>query len=206
MVINIQDSSYSFSGGVSLNERVQSLSGYYKYQGAENDSASVLIYCFSHPFGEDFDTIGIGYAFLHDAEEWTSFTVDMTYLNDHTPDTFNVLIFSSGTISLDQIPQGSVLLVDEITIETGLGISDKYQLIDLSVYPNPVSNILTFETNDFDKNRRLIIYDMFGRKIKEVPFEGKRTEVSVNDFSPGNYSYRVSSDEGFLKSGTFTRP
>ena len=205
LAINILDTSYSFSGGIFLQEKVQSLSGQYQFQGAENDSAMVLIYCFRHLEDQDIDTIGIGYSFLHDAEEWTSFTVDMVYLNTHQPDTFNVLILSTGSLEIDKIKAGSVMLIDDIIIETGLGISDKYQVLDLTVYPNPVNDYISFRSTDTDKNRSIIFFDINGRKLKEVAFDEREVSIQISDLLPGTYFYRIVQNRSLQNSGTFIK-
>jgi len=71
--ISMDPLGYSISGGLALQENVSVLNGKYKYEGVENDSAVVLIYNFKHDEGSDYDTIGYGVTYLHDASEWTSF-------------------------------------------------------------------------------------------------------------------------------------
>ncbi len=44
--IDLITQEFSFSGGLFLQDKVTKLMGKYKYTGAENDSASVIIYCF----------------------------------------------------------------------------------------------------------------------------------------------------------------
>lgn len=194
---------YNISGGMALQENVSKLSGMYKYTGTEGDSASVVIYNFKHDAGSEPDTIGIGVAFLPDASSWTPFTVSMNNFNNHVPDTFNVVIISSS--ALDVTP-GSVLLVDDLTIETNTGIinlSDK--LSSVKVYPNPSAEFVTFEASGYESNRLISIYNVTGRLVDSRYFTEKSLKVSVGEFPSGLYSFRVSKNNRLLGRGSFVK-
>lgn len=194
------------SGGLYMPETVQNFSGKYKFTGAEGDSASVLIYSFAHPEGEDIDTIGLGATFLHDAEDWTEFSVPMYLLNDHTPDTFNVIIISSGSFNLEQVKPGSVLMLDELAIETGVGIFNlPEKTTEVSVFPNPTSNFLTFETAATNPDRQVTVYDVNGRKVKEFEYTQKSLTVDMSELPVGNYSYLMKANNELLNSGSFIK-
>lgn len=195
---------FSFSGGLFLQDRVSKLMGKYKYTAAENDSASVLIYCFSHPEGEDMDTIGIGITFLHDATEWTDFSVDMFYLSPATPDTFNVLIMSTGSFEIGNMPPGSVMLVDDITIETTVGTIENSEVEQAKVYPIPANDKLSFELEERN-NYTLKIFDINGRMIKEVAFSGSSTSTNISNISEGVYTYRILDKQGLRYTGSFVK-
>ena len=199
--VDISTGAYTFGGGLFMPHQVLNFSGKYKYTGAEGDSASVIIYSFAHPEGEEMDTIGIGIGFLHDATDWTDFSVTMVQLNDHTPDTFNVLILSSGS---EIIIPGSVLKVDDVTFETNVGVfSLPERIIEVSVFPNPATDRLTFETSENSAGRILRIFDINGREVKNIPFSNNRLNVSVNDLPDGHYSYVVQKKKGLLGTGSF---
>lgn len=194
---------YSFGGGLYLPHDVLLFSGKYKYVGVEGDSASVIIYSFAHPEGEDMDTIGIGYAYLHDADDWTDFSVPMVHLNDHTPDTFNVLILSGG--SEEAIP-GSILKVDDVMLETNVGIFNlPDRIIEVSIFPNPATDRLTFETTEKSDSRSLRIFDINGREVKNIPFNNYKLNVDINDLLEGYYSYVVQEKKEFLGTGSFIK-
>ena len=203
--VNTETLEYGFSGGLYLPESVSSLSGWYKYSSIDgNDSATALIYMFRHPEGEDIDTIGVGVKFLHDTDEWTSFTVPMQSLNFHLPDTFNVLLMSTATFVIDSMPTGSVLKVDDLTITTNTGIFNlNIKNITLNVFPNPATDRIAFETNEPEKERKINIFNASGQLIKQVDFNGQRTQVNLNGLSAGNYSYRVFAGRQLYNSGTF---
>lgn len=204
--VDFATAEYEISGGLFMKEKVFSLSGQYKYKGEGGDSATVFIYSFANPEDGDFDTIGIGYRFLHDAAEWTPFTVNMIALNDHAPDTFNVMITSAGTFSIEDMPAGSTLNVDDLTIETNVGIFDAtVGHIDMSVFPNPAVDRVTFETSDMAKERKLLVYDISGRIVRDLEFNNRSLVVETGDLPSGNYSYRVMSKNKLFNSGSFIK-
>lgn len=196
---------YTFGGGVFLQQKVSKLKGKYKYQGAEGDSASVLIYCYRHPEGQGIDTIGVGLTFLHDAEAWTDFSVDMQFFNSRTPDTFNVLIMSTGTFEVGYMPPGSVLYVDDITIDTTLSAIPTNQSQQAKHYPNPTSNKLVIELEKDGNERTLSIIDINGRLVKEIIFDGNTVIADVSFLSEGIYTYRISDNKNIPVTGAFIK-
>ena len=202
--VNTETLEYTFSGGLYMPESIKSLSGMYKFSSDGNDSATVLIYSFSHPEGEDIDTISAGAMFLHDTNEWTSFTVPMFFFNYHQPDTFNVLLMSTATFDMEIMPVGAVLKVDELSIVTNTGIFDlNIKNVELHVFPNPASDYIVFETTQQEKDRKLNIFDMSGKLIRQMDFNHERLQVNLAGLSAGNYSYRVFAGRQLYNSGTF---
>lgn len=196
---------YTFGGGIFLQKKVSKLKGKYKYQSAENDSASVLIYCFSHPEGEKIDTIGAGLAYLHDATEWTDFSVNMQYFNNHTPDTFNVLIMSSGTFEIGYMPPGSVLYIDNLTIDTLVNSIGTNNARVAKHFPNPVNDKLIIELEENEQDRNLKVFDINGQLVKEIRFSGSSITFDVSSFQAGIYTYHINDTKALPYKGTFIK-
>ena len=201
--INMVELNFTLQGGLFLQENVAKLTGMYKYAGVDGDSASVVIYNFRHPEGEEMDTIGVGFTFLHDAEDWTPFEVMMINKNDHLPDTFNVVLISSGS---EEVKVGSVLLIDSLTIETNTGIIDLWNPISpLHVYPNPAIEIVNFEAGENASNRELVIYDLNGRIVSQTAFNNKTIQIDTKAFNPGLFSYQVTEKGKRIYGGSFLK-
>lgn len=203
--IDITSGAYTFSGGTLLQKKVASLKGKYKYSPVENDSASVLIYCFRHPEGEQIDTIGVGLKYLHEAQTWTDFTVNMEYYNNHVPDTFNVLLLSTGTFELGYMPPGSVLYMDHLTIDTVINSSISEYNLNANLYPNPASDKLSIKLDKEGNDRKLIISDIYGREINSINFNGKAIDIDVSNLSTGTYTYRIYNKSKLVVKGTFIK-
>lgn len=193
----------TFSGGYFLRENVSRLTGMYKYAGVNGDSASVVIYNFRHPEGEEMDTIGTGFTFLYDASDWTAFEVLMVNNNDHLPDTFNVMIFSSGS---EDMQIGSVLLVDSLVIETNTGITDLWNPVaPLHVYPNPAVEMVNFQAGEEAAGRELLIFNTSGKLITKADFPGKTVHLNIKAFKPGLFTYSVLEKGRRIYGGSFLK-
>lgn len=198
---------YSFSGGLYMPYSVQSISGKYKYTPAEGgDTATVLIYSFAHPEGEEIDTVGMGYGLLGTAEDWTEFTQPMYPLNANTPDTFNVLFMSTNSFDINAIPTGSVMLLDDLSIVTSVGIFDLTgRQTEMSVFPNPATELITFEATETGTDRILRIFDVNGREVKNLEFNNLKIRVNVSALAEGHYSYVLQEGNELLNSGSFIK-
>lgn len=203
--VNLATGDYTFGGGLFLQKRISKLSGKFKYQSAENDSATVLIYCFRHPEGQTLDTIGIGLTFLHDAESWSDFSVNMQYFNDEIPDTFNVLIMSTATFQLGYMPPGSVLLIDDLVADTAINAVPELPALQARLFPNPASDQLNIALNEKVRFGKLTIYDINGKMIRQENFEGTTVVTDVHDLANGIYTYQVTGREKLPVSGTFVK-
>ncbi len=201
--IVISPPSYTINGGFALNKNVSKLTGMYRYDGVEGDSATVLIYNFKHDEGSEFDTIGYGVTYLHDATDWTLFTVEMQNLNYHVPDTFNVIIMSSSSPDFSY-GEGSVLLVDDLTIETNTGIINlNTNKTIVNIYPNPTSDYIQFETIKSEKGRKVSIYNVVGKLIYTTDFNNPKIKIHTNTFPSGIYTYQVTRYNSIINTGSF---
>ena len=203
--IIVSPPSFNISGGLALQENVSKLTGMYKYDGVEGDSATVIIYNFKHNEGSDFDTIGYGFAYLQDASAWTPFIVNMQYVNSHIPDTFNVIFMSSSSPDFTT-GAGSVLLVDNIEIETNTGIINlNANLINVEVFPNPVTDYVQFETTELEDGRVINIYDLGGNLISTTSFSKLKTSININNLPPAPYTYCVLRHNIIQNRGSFIK-
>jgi len=204
--INPLNQTFTYSGGYFLQQNVYQLKGMYKYRGANNDSATILMYNFRNRQGETYDTIGYGYTYLNDADEWTPFTVTMRYINGHVPDTFNVLIMSTTDEGLQDMSHGgSELFIDSLTIYTNTGIINLWEKPSaLYIYPNPSNSIINFEAERTGK-KEISIYDRSGRLIKSYDFNDLLLTIDISGFKAGLYSYMVTANKKIINSGSFIK-
>ncbi len=102
----------------------------------------------------------------------------------------NTIESSSSTLNLDFI-QG---------VQYAFSIYDCSSLasIELSVYPNPSSQMVYIKTID-EPNLKLIIYDIAGRLIHERALESSTT-VDVENYSNGTYIFAFYGFCGLIKS------
>jgi len=193
----------SFTGGIALPDQVVKMTGWFKYSGANGDSASVFIISYNHN-GDNFDTIGVGMGYLNDAADWTEFTVNMNYFSEVPADSFNVIIMSSS--ASDALQVGSILYVDDVSLETVTGIINlSEESATVKVFPNPVSDVVKFEIENEAENLELSIFDNTGRQVNQLTFSGKSTELNLNGMPSGVYLYQIVGDSKLLGSGSFIK-
>jgi hypothetical protein len=101
---------------------------------------------------------------------------------------------------------GSVLLVDSLSISTNTGIINLWEKpIALHVYPNPSASIIHFEIEKTGKNRELILYNQEGRMMATTAFHKKIISLDISKFSSGMYTYVVVEAEKIINSGSFLK-
>lgn len=201
-VVNISTFEYAFHNGIALSEKVLNLSGKYKYAGVSGDSAFVQIYCYKKE-GDNYDTIGMGYSYLHNASDWSSFKVNMNYINDHQPDTFNVIIMSSPAESLKP---GSVMFVDSMSIHTQVGVLELgMPTLTINCFPNPTTDHVVFEAAQPSAKRSIKFYDIQGKQLNEIAFPATSVEVSLVDYPAGTLLYRVMDPEKGTATGSVVK-
>jgi len=61
------------------------------------------------------------------------------------------------------------------------------QEFDLTLFPNPVIDVLRFESKE--KIEKIEIYNLLGQSL--AVFENNANQVSLNDLNPGIYSVKV---------------
>lgn len=68
----------------------------------------------------------------------------------------------------------------------------EFEKLQFKLYPNPVLNELTIKSSNNDDYTKIIIYDVFARKVKEMSF---KENIDVSDLTPGSYWMLISSED-----------
>ena len=205
--LDLANTSFSITGGLAFDVKVLSLTGVYKYDGANGDSATALICSYNHNEGEEVDTIGYGVTFLHDSPEWNLFSVDMNYFSNVKPDTFNVLILSSA-LDMDDLHfmTGSRLYIDSLSVQTDAGIfSIPFERENVIAFPNPATSEITFKTENKIADSYLEIYSLEGRLICSVNYDNYSVTIPVNNLPTGKYVYVIKTNNIIKAQGSFSK-
>jgi len=75
---------------------------------------------------------------------------------------------------------------------TSVGTQDQTASISLELYPNPVAEVLSVQTDMLFE--RVEVYDAVGKLIRS--FDGARTTIQVNDWNPGTYLLKFMDAQG----------
>lgn len=118
-----------------------------------------------------------------------------TYTNGGTSVDFTIgeVVINTGTNGANDITQGF-----HQTNWNFLGIEDHAPDFEVSVYPNPMSDILNIKASIFD-DVSYSLYDAAGRLVLEDKLSSDITPIEVSQLAPGNYSLRLNNSEQILK-------
>ncbi|MEI6900166.1 MAG: T9SS type A sorting domain-containing protein [Bacteroidota bacterium] len=191
--------------------RPLSLSGWYKYEPVNGDSATVVILLSKwNPSTHKRDTIGYGRFFQKQAvSEYTQFTLPVNYRNNNAPDSITILTISSGGFNVVNFMQshgqvGSTMYIDDLMLEYPAGIRQNLMPdVMVSVYPNPTSNNLHVELTMDVVNGLFQVYNMEGRMMTSLSLESKTGTLTVSSFPAGTYLYKLVSGKEVLNTGSF---
>jgi hypothetical protein len=195
-ILDIVAETAVIEGGIAFAHRPLALKGYYQATPVANDSAFVGVgFTKWNPLLNQRDTIGEGLMyFSQTVNSWTEFTIPVQWSSPDNPDSCNIIVASSDVINITSFPTGSTIRVDNLSFEySTVGIEVLREPSEIIVYPNPVSDILTFELNgtiDSETQCVIEIFNIDGKKVLSETNTGKQTiNIPVNTLSAGVYSY-----------------
>ncbi|HEX7413552.1 MAG TPA: S8/S53 family peptidase [Bacteroidia bacterium] len=77
------------------------------------------------------------------------------------------------------------------------GINELRMMNDeLRIYPNPASSILNVECLMVNESSTLVITDILGNTLKQVPFNTQHLTLNINDLAAGMYIVKITSTTG----------
>lgn len=100
------------------------------------------------------------------------------------------VVYTTNTGTNGSVAQG-VQQPYEISIVTGI---EEAKGINLSVtaYPNPTTDYLTLEVNDFELSTlHFQLYDMNGKLLQNKKITGNQTSIVISHLVPANYFVKV---------------
>ena len=86
-------------------------------------------------------------------------------------------------------------------ISVVLAIEDATSInLSVSAYPNPTTDYLTLEVNDFElSNLHFQLYDLQGKLLQSEKIMGKQTSIVMNNLAPATYFVKVVQREKEVK-------
>ena len=75
----------------------------------------------------------------------------------------------------------------------------------INVYPNPTTDVIHFEVNEFDQASRLEIYSLEGKKVGSHTLQAGNNSLNVTHLQTGIYLYKIFSDQTMLGAGKFIK-
>jgi hypothetical protein len=135
------------------------------------------------------DSLALGYfSTKYTANNWTPFSAYIQYDTAAAPDSFNILIISSA---VESPTAGTVLYVDELTLDYSLGIDQTDPSADIVFYQDKENKeIILFFTFPSFRQTSICMYNLMGQKIAEIPpglIQKERISLSYSAFPRGFY-------------------
>lgn len=168
----------------SIADHPTSLTGYYKFAPQNGDTMFINVLLFNNG---SFVSNG-EFSTTSSASNWTPFNIP---LSDYTnADSGSIIISAYYATGFNAIPHGnSVLYVDNLNFDNLIStISEKKpnnHLINL--YPNPASDVLTFDLFNYTSALTLNIYSLDGILVKSETIKQNQRKINIEDLNNGIY-------------------
>jgi hypothetical protein len=121
-----------------------------------------------------------------------------------TGDTYSnangIISFTIGEVIINTGTDGTNILTQGFhqTNWTFVGLEDFSPNYEVSVFPNPSTNVLTIKTSEFE-GVSYNLYDALGQIVIQNKLSGAETMVEVKDLPTGSYSLTLVSNNENLK-------
>lgn len=155
-----------------------------KFNTSTGKSELVSNYTVSSPAGQAF-------------YPWTPLSAGVQYVNEDTPDSLTMIIWSNHPAS-QSVGLGTSLFIDNIKFAHFTGVEDgNVQIGSFNFFPNPMKNSSTIEYSISEReNVNLVIRDITGREVATLVNESvaagtHQVKFERNGLKPGVYIYRL---------------
>jgi len=185
---NIDVNNFDIKGGIAINSRPVSLTGWYQY-APHNDTATISI----NLLNADSLRIGSGSIDISAATNgWVQFFVPITYDSASVPSLSQIIITSSGYHGTF----GSTMYVDDVNYSYyPLGI-EQVASKTLNVYPNPSTGQFVIDNQQMHA-KILNLYSVDGKLVKTSDLNESINTINVSGLSAGLYVIRAVDNTGF---------
>ena len=160
------------------------ITGGYRYRGTQYGNLNGLY------FFADYCSREIGY--LTPNQDETSWTT--TFINPDTGvsnDRFAAFGEDiNGEIYVSSLINGRIYQVVDETLS-----NQNFKQNNFKIHPNPASKYFTIQASSFIVNGNLTIYNVLGKRLKSLKFEGESFNVDINDLNKGIYLIELSDSE-----------
>lgn len=110
----------------------------------------------------------------------------------------NVTSMGYALLSVYAINQCGQSLPKTIQITCGTGIDDVENTM-VRVYPNPTEGVVKVAVDGFNVDK-LEIFDIYGRKLQDMPFEGTEKQVDLGQYAAGVYLFKLKNSKNATES------
>ncbi len=124
------------------------------------------------------------------------------YLGDYSPHFGNYSFLLKFTFISDSIEtQQEGLMFDDLFFCISGNTKNLYQLNTLKVFPNPATDLLSFQLEEPINNAEIRIYSTIGQLITTQNINDINTQFNVSEWNNGMYFYGIFVEGEMVKSG-----
>ncbi|GAB4457560.1 MAG: hypothetical protein Fur0028_12060 [Bacteroidales bacterium] len=180
------------TGGVPMNVKPESFSGWFKYNNVNGDTMAIMV-IMTKWNGTSRDTIGIGGVMTNQTvSSYTPFNQPIQYdPATVVPDTFQIICASSAGYAPQE---NSTLYVDDLSFVGTLGEKMPLAMFMQKVYPNPSDGLFNLTLAD-NEVYTVNVYNMMGQKIYEKHNVENQQLIDIKGYPKGIYYIEVSNGE-----------
>lgn len=196
----INMSNMSVTGGFAFAQRPQSLTGAWQYMASGSDAGMIAVYLTRWNTGMNIrDTVAMAMQNLSGmVMSWTSFSINLMYMNGGNPDTAQIILSSSGMTPV----ANSYLYVDNLAFTGSVAeVKENKLTTDLKLFPNPANDKISVNiSNSKSTKGQIEIFDITGSKVKslsEIDFSSS-VSVDISDLAKEQYIIKVITSEGVI--------
>lgn len=179
-------------GGFSYNLRPDYFSGWYQYYPAGTDTGQVAaILTKWNLLLQQRDIIGVaGKWILDQTSVYQEFEVPFEYWSNESPDTLMVVLVSSSQF---EPSVGSVMYIDDLSLNFTTSIQKQTSKTNNTVYPNPASGIVYFES---PIKSAFEVRSLKGSIVSKGNVDIGKNSLDVKGWKVGFYMLNVLSETG----------
>jgi hypothetical protein len=140
--------------------------------------------------------LGIGFNQVYAQQATTASGGDASGSGGSVAYSIGQIVYTTNTSSSGSVAQG-VQQPYEISIITGLLETDIK--LNLSAYPNPTTNYLMLQIDNFDKDLSYQLFDISGKLLESNTVAANSTTINMEQMQTGTYLLKVTQNNKLVK-------
>ncbi len=125
---------------------------------------------------------------------WTQYSATISGLNGPTvvKFAFRYFVTNGGTTGANS----DIIGIDTFSVDRPTASTQDFEKLGLSMYPNPVSDVLNIVAANGNDIQNIMVTDINGRTVKQAT----TSQINVSDLAQGTYLIKVTTTQGVATS------
>jgi hypothetical protein len=164
------------------------ISVYFNSGGVANGTASI-----TDDAGAEIGTFQYTDNDWFDVSHVINLDTDEITMSVNGTEVYTGAFYSTGKLNgIDfwSIDDANAYYIDDVSMTEGaVGVEEADSNLEISVYPNPINDILNLNASENITN--VTVYDMLGKVVKNIDFNALTLSVNTADLASGSYMVKV---------------